>query len=90
MRYGHGNLKSANGQQAEAEKDFCDYLQLAKRYAGPGRPQLIITHGMSASGKSTLTQPILEHLEAIRIRSDVERKRRFGMKPEARRSCRDR
>jgi len=38
---------------------------------------------MSASGKSTMTQPILEHLEAIRIRSDVERKRLFGMKPDA-------
>ena len=73
----------SNGQQADAERDFSDYLRLAKRYARPGRPQLIITHGMSASGKSTLTQPILEHLEAIRIRSDVERKRRFGMKPEA-------
>jgi hypothetical protein len=69
--------------RSEAEKDFCDYLQLAKRYARQGRPHLIITHGMSASGKSTLTQPILEHIEAIRIRSDVERKRRFGMKPEA-------
>jgi aminoglycoside phosphotransferase family enzyme/predicted kinase len=72
----------SNGQQAEAERDFFDYLQLAMRYAGPGRPLLIITHGMSASGKSTLTQPILEHLEAIRIRSDVERKRLFGMEPD--------
>jgi len=69
--------------KAEAERDFCNYLRFAKRHAGPGRPQLIITHGMSASGKSTLTQPILEHLEAIRIRSDVERKRLVGMKPEA-------
>ncbi len=68
--------------QSDAQRDFHDYLNLAKRHAGPGRPQLIITHGMSASGKSTLTQPILEHLEAIRIRSDVERKRRFGMKPD--------
>jgi len=67
----------------EAERAFCNYLQFAKRHARPGRPQLIITHGMSASGKSTLTQPILEHLAAIRIRSDIERKRGFGMKPEA-------
>jgi uncharacterized protein len=68
--------------KAEAQRDFRDYLDLAKRHAGPGRPQLVITHGMSASGKSTLTQPILEHLEAIRIRSDVERKRCVGMKPD--------
>jgi hypothetical protein len=69
--------------RTEAERDFYDYLQLANYYVRPDRPQLIITHGMSASGKSTLTQPILEHIEAIRIRSDIERKRRFGMKPEA-------
>lgn len=70
-------------QQAEAEKDFCNYLKFAKRHAGPGRPRLIITHGLSASGKSTLTQPLIEHIEAIRIRSDVERKRLHGMQPEA-------
>lgn len=68
--------------RSEAEKDFFDYLQLAKRYTKPAGVQLILTHGMSASGKSTLTQLLLEHLEAIRIRSDVERKRRFGMNPE--------
>ena len=71
--------QTSNRSQAKAERDFFDYLLLAKRYAKPGRPLLIITHGMSASGKSTLTQPILEHFEAIRIRSDVERKRIYGM-----------
>ena len=70
-------------QKYEALRDFHDYIGLAKRHACPGRPQLIITHGMSASGKSTLTQPILEHLEAIRIRSDVERKKSFGLEPDA-------
>ena len=69
--------------QAEAERDFCDYLQLARRHARPGRPQLIITHSaVSGIREICLTQPILEKLEAILIRSDVERKRRFGMKPE--------
>jgi aminoglycoside phosphotransferase family enzyme/predicted kinase len=68
--------------RSEAHGDFRDYLNLAKRHTVAVRPQLIITHGMSASGKSTLTQPLLEHLEAFRIRSDVERKRCFGMKPE--------
>jgi predicted kinase len=38
---------------------------------------------MSASGKSTLTQPLLETTGAIRIRSDVERKRMFGLDPTA-------
>lgn len=69
-------------EQAEAEKDFFDYLKLALSYVRPAKPQLIITRGMSASGKSTVTQPLLEQLGAIRIRSDVERKRLFGLKAE--------
>lgn len=67
-------------EQAEAKNNFFDYLQLAQRYIQPAKPQLIITRGMSASGKSTLSQVLLESLGAIRIRSDVERKRLFGMK----------
>lgn len=61
------------------ERDFRGYLQLAKYYTQNSTAKLIITRGMSASGKSTLTQPIVEHLGAIRIRSDVERKRLFSL-----------
>ena len=46
-------------------------------------PALIITRGLSASGKSTLTQPLLERVGAIRIRSDVERKRLYGYAADA-------
>ncbi len=67
-------------QQAdEAVQDFDGYLHLAKSYIRPSMPQLIITRGLSASGKTTETQPLLEMLGAIRIRSDVERKRLFGL-----------
>ena len=58
------------------------YLQLAESYTAANQPVLIITRGVSASGKSTLTQPLLEQLGAIRIRSDVERKRLFGLEPD--------
>jgi predicted kinase len=40
---------------------------------------LIITHGLPGSGKSTFSQFVLEQMGAIRIRSDVERKRLFGL-----------
>lgn len=69
-------------EQAEAEKDFFEYLDLALTYVRTAKPQLIITRGMSASGKSTVSQLLLEQLGAIRIRSDVERKRLFGLQPE--------
>ncbi|NOT67800.1 MAG: AAA family ATPase [Methylophilaceae bacterium] len=42
---------------------------------------LIITHGLPGCGKTTVAQVLLERLQAIRIRSDVERKRLFGLTP---------
>ncbi|GMR15765.1 MAG: bifunctional aminoglycoside phosphotransferase/ATP-binding protein [Gammaproteobacteria bacterium] len=65
----------------EANKEIVNYLQLALTYTKNKKPFIIITHGMSASGKSTITQSILEKLGAIRIRADVERKRLFNIKP---------
>jgi hypothetical protein len=72
----------SRGEQAEAEKDFFEYLKLALNYVRPARPQLIVMYGMSASGKSTVSRSLLELLGAVRVRSDVERKRLFGLKPE--------
>ena len=66
-------------EKAAVMQEFHGYLQLAGDYTAPPAPVLIITRGVSASGKSTLTQPLLEELGAIRIRSDVERKRLFGI-----------
>ena len=57
------------------------YLALAAECLARRRPALIITHGLPGSGKSTFAQAALERLKAIRIRSDVERKRLFGMNP---------
>lgn len=54
---------------------FRSYLRLAGHYAEAQRPALIITHGLSGSGKSTMAQALLEHTGAIRIRTDVERTR---------------
>ena len=42
-------------------------------------PKLIIMRGLSASGKSTVSQQLLDAIGAIRIRSDVERKRLFDI-----------
>jgi aminoglycoside phosphotransferase family enzyme/predicted kinase len=67
---------------ATAKKDCHDYLNLAKGHAETDTPQLIITHGMSASGKSTVSGSLMEYMDAIRIRSDVERKRIYGLAPE--------
>lgn len=61
-----------------------DYLALADRLARLGDPRLLITHGLSGSGKSHLAARLLEQAGALRLRSDVERKRLFGLRPLAR------
>lgn len=61
---------------------YTDYLTLAERYAwSESQPFLMITYGVSGSGKSALTQTLLETLGVIRLRSDVERKRLFNLDP---------
>jgi aminoglycoside phosphotransferase family enzyme/predicted kinase len=54
-----------------------EYIRLGKRMVTPERRVLWITHGVSGSGKTTGSQRVVEREGAIRIRSDVERKRLF-------------
>lgn len=68
-------LKQSLAQQRQ------EYLDLASQYTKPHSPKLLITHGLSGSGKSVGTQPLIETLGAIRVRSDVERKRLAGLDP---------
>lgn len=57
------------------------YLETALAWAAPGQPRLFITHGLPGSGKTLGSQRLLEAQGAIRLRSDVERKRLFGLGP---------
>lgn len=69
--------------QAPPDDGVChiDYLAVAEALAFDSRrpPRLLITHGLSGSGKSTVAQALARRAEAIRLRSDVERKRLFGL-----------
>ena len=69
------------GEKIRLSRAFHDYLRLAARYAKPGRAALMIAHGLSGCGKTTATQPLVELLGAIRLRSDLERKRLHGVAP---------
>jgi hypothetical protein len=68
----------------ECEKEIHNYLQLAEGYTRPARPYLMITHGLSGSGKTTVTQALLETADVIRVRSDAERKRLFDLPAQTR------
>ena len=53
------------------------YIRLAEKMMVFGKRKLWLTHGVSGSGKTTGSQTIVQKEGAIRVRSDVERKRLF-------------
>lgn len=63
------------------------YLDAALDGTHAAAPVLLLTHGVSGSGKTLLTQSLVELCGAIRLRADVERKRLFGLPPLARSSA---
>jgi aminoglycoside phosphotransferase family enzyme len=55
------------------------YLATALAWTQPGNPRLAIMNGLPGSGKTWVSQRLLEQQGAIRLRSDVERKRLHGL-----------
>lgn len=66
-------------ERQEAREGAAAYLDYAARVITPGRPALLVTHGYSGSGKSTVARAVAESLGAVHLRSDVERKRLHGL-----------
>lgn len=60
-------------------RDGPDYLGTAEALRQPAAPRLAITRGLPGSGKSALALALVEAGGAVRVRSDVERKRLFGL-----------
>ncbi|MBB2497444.1 bifunctional aminoglycoside phosphotransferase/ATP-binding protein [Aquipseudomonas ullengensis] len=65
-------------QRAATLSQYRNYANLAESYSAIPTPFLAITTGVSAVGKSHVALRLVEALGAIRLRSDVERKRLFG------------
>ena len=62
--------------------DVLAYVTLAERLAVPSPARLVITHGLSGCGKTSLTNEWLQNdpqASTLRLRSDVERKRLAGL-----------
>jgi aminoglycoside phosphotransferase family enzyme/predicted kinase len=65
-------------QRATTLRQYRNYANLAESYSTIPSRFMAITHGVSAVGKSHVAMRLVEALGAIRLRSDVERKRLFG------------
>jgi len=65
------------------EAEYQAYVDLAAELATPRGGAVIITHGLSGSGKTWLTDTLVQALPALRVRSDVERKRLHGLAADA-------
>lgn len=84
-------LGQLGGAGASPEADAClaevrRYLALMHDIAHPPASQLVITHGLSGSGKTWASSRWLQAEasgRAIRLRSDVERKRLHGLGAQA-------
>ncbi|WP_373054209.1 AAA family ATPase [Thioalkalivibrio sp.] len=62
-------------EQAAHKSEMGRYLALADRLTERGSPRLILMHGVSGSGKTVISSQVMEGLGAVRLRSDIERKR---------------
>ncbi|MCU0764768.1 MAG: AAA family ATPase [Burkholderiaceae bacterium] len=74
-------------ERSRAATAFARDLALAERLAAAPSPLLVAVGGLSGSGKTTVAGLLLEHLGAVRVRSDVERKRLAGLPAGARRAA---
>src|SRR5680860_423666 len=83
-------LRARAASTGEGEGDLDDvraYFDLACTFLAPAAPHLIAIGGLSGSGKSVIARSIAPDVGAfpgaVIVRSDVERKRLFGVAPEA-------
>ena len=63
--------------------ELAGYIGFARQLSESRHGAMIITQGVSGSGKSHVSRTLPEILPAVRLRSDVERKRILGIDPGA-------
>ena len=73
----HQGLPDQERRAVEAE--LATYVDLADRLSRARRGAVVIGHGVSGSGKSYVSGQLPGPLPAVRLRSDVERKRLLGV-----------
>ena len=72
-------LDAGSAARATAIADCRRYLDWAAARVTPRRPVLLVTCGLSGSGKTWVARRLAARLGALHLRSDVERKRLAGL-----------
>lgn len=65
-----------------SDNQAVEYIALAERLMAPPPRRLVITHGLAGCGKTVASSKLLQgdpRASTLRLRSDVERKRLFGL-----------
>ena len=71
--------QAAPPDRAASREEHGRYLEVARELLEARRPHLVLMCGLSGSGKSWLAERLAPALEAVHLRSDVERKRLAGL-----------
>ncbi len=71
-------------ERPDLGQELHDYIDLAESYTRLSQSAVIITHGVSGSGKTFASKLLAMWLPAVHILSDVERKRLSGLGPQER------
>lgn len=71
------------GARSDCLAECARYLALATAQTQASAPALLIACGVSGSGKTSQSQPLVEACGVLRVRADVERKRLFGLDAQA-------
>lgn len=73
------SARTLQHRQAEFGERFDRRIRAARSWMDAKTPILLLMHGVSGSGKSWLSERLVGALPAIRLRSDLERKRLGGL-----------
>lgn len=79
VNYLQARQDKAFQERTHHQLSYLKYLGLAKSYMHTRSPRIVITCGVSGSGKSTQALRFATENNAIHISSDIERKRLFGL-----------
>jgi aminoglycoside phosphotransferase family enzyme/predicted kinase len=66
-------------ERETSRAEYRAFVDVARHQSQPPQAAIVITHGLSGSGKTTCAERVIEQTGGVRIRTDIERKRLHGL-----------